>query len=90
MPCYWQWVIAQTVSVLLLTLGSPGDVMPKGGWSHRMCGADSEVASRPYDSIGLQRTCTTLHPPQNICVFHYNITEWFRLERSHAPVPGSE
>lgn len=91
-----QWVIAQTILVLLLSAGSPGDTVPKlaqAGWSHSMSGADSEVASRPYESIGPQRTCITLIPPKtsvSSTTTSQNGLGWRGLWRSHAPVPGLE
>lgn len=91
-----QWAIAQTILVLLLSAGSPGDTVPKlaqAGWSHSMSGADSEVASRPYESIGPQRTCITLIPPKtsvSSTTTSQNGLGWRGLWRSHAPVPGLE
>jgi len=35
--------------------------LPQSGWSHGMLGVGSEVASRPYKSIGLPEICTSLH-----------------------------
>lgn len=39
-------------------------VLPQGGRSHGIGGTDSELTPRPYESIGLQRTCIALHPPK--------------------------
>lgn len=51
--------------------------LPQGPWSHGMCGADAEVASRPDRIHWSPKELHHLTSPQNICLFNYNITNGF-------------